>query len=61
MWLKLLGRLISIMLLIQWIHVGFLRACLRGLLHVDLPLKVVDMTIAPGETDPCRNVLIGGS
>ena len=24
-------------LLIQWIHVGFLRACLRGLLHVDLP------------------------
>ena len=59
MWL---GGLISTwILLIQWIHVGFLLASLRGLLHVHLPLKVVDMTIAPGETDPCRDVLIGGS
>ena len=54
-------RLISIwILLIQWMYVGFLRTCLRGLLHVHLPLKVVDMAIAAGETDPCRDVLIGG-
>ena len=32
----------------------------RSIAWLQVPLKVVDITIAVGETDPCRDVLIGG-